>query len=425
MGFLLAVIFRMNLSDLIVVALPFHFRLDLGFPATLSLAYLVLPLALLEVVLQHRRGHRALTEKIEIRLLALWLGLLLIATAFAAVTNEIAWLTWSVSFSKITISVLFAVWVIARFSKTGSFLSLLKIWVWVSVGVAGIGFGSNLVADFFAYRSSFFYAESRLMATFENPNHFAFHMLVAAMFSLIISFLSHRPTYLAPALFLLFSAVESDSQAVHIALLVAAVIGMLSFGLDRRYRLQQATFSCLTIFFVFRKYISVSPGFSGPSAESAPQIAESAPQIALATSQFTGDLRWSIWADLIEIWSASPWFGIGLGQFPRVGQSGYQAHSTPLSLLVEVGVVLTLLTAAMFLTLLARGFLHNVWSRMMAVVALAGSVFGLGNNVENIATFWIVIGFIAVLSSNWRETKNRVSRAHSRPLGDTPSPPLV
>lgn len=333
-------------------------------------------------------------------------------------TNEIAWLTWSVSFSKITISVLFAVWVIARFSKTGSFLSLLKIWVWVSVGVAGIGFGSNLVADFFAYRSSFFYSESRLMATFENPNHFAFHMLVAAMFSLVISFLSHRPTYLAPAMFLLFSTVESGSQAVHIALLVGAVVGMLSFGLDRRYWLQQATFSCLTIFFVSRNYISFSLGFSGPSAESEPQI-------ALATYQFTGDARWSIWADLIEIWSASPWFGIGLGQFPRVGQSGYQAHSTPLSLLVEVGVVLTLLTAAMFLTLLARGFLHNVWSRMMAVVALATSVFGLGNNVENIATFWIVIGFIAVLSSNWRETKNRVSRAHSRPLGDTPSPPLV
>lgn len=40
LGFVTAVLFRMSLSDLLVVALPFHFRVDSGFSATLSLAHL-------------------------------------------------------------------------------------------------------------------------------------------------------------------------------------------------------------------------------------------------------------------------------------------------------------------------------------------------------------------------------------------------
>jgi hypothetical protein len=382
-GFAVAVLFRMNLTDLLIVALPFHFVLDLGFRGTLTLAHLVLPSALLYELLRRPKGQAGLERNRQIQLLALWLASPLVGSAIAGLNNQIDILAFLVGFSKLTISVLFAVWVIAHSAIKSSLWPLLKIFVWVSVGVALIGFASNFVYSFFGFRTSFFYAESRLMAPFENPNHFAFHMLVATLFALSLSLFNRGRVYLALALFLLYSTVAADSQAGHVALLFVATLGLIIFGFERRFLLKQSVFAMSTYLFLALQYISF-PRRLNP-------LNQTEPPATVDLGQFERDGRWQIWSDLIETWSRSPWFGRGFGQ------SGGTGHSTPITFLVDSGIILTLVALIIFSAVLWRGFLCDELSRMMTTISVGLAVFGLGNDVHNIATFWIVIALVAVL----------------------------
>ncbi len=170
-------------------------------------------------------------------------------------------------------------------------------------------------------------------------------------------------------------------------------LGLILVGFNRQALIKQGIFTLSSYLFVAVEYIPFPQWASGPFA-----LVEGS--VNAARGEVGNDSRWEIWADLIDIWSDSPWFGIGFGQFPSNSLLGLTAHSTPLSFLVEAGILFTLLTVAMFFAVVARGLAHKGLSRMIATFVLGMAVFGLGNDVHNIATFWIVVGLGAALSAS-------------------------
>lgn len=387
-GILLAIFLKMNPSDLLVLALPFHFVLSSWLLATVSLGHLVLPIAVAHVLLANVRNKEPAEVRLATAFLAGWLFLFLIATPVASIGNEVHWPAFLLGSMKLTVSVGFGFWIVRVVDPVGidvsRVLALLKIWVWTAAAVAVIGFAAQLVSAVWDLQTPFFYHTTRLMATFENPNHFGLHMLVSALFSLLLSLKLESRLFLALALFLGYSAVQSGSQTAHVAVLFAAALAAVVFLRNPDFRVKTMLFCFASVLFVLIRYFEPQKPAPGN------------PRLGLTgeLSQVTGDLRWTIWREGLDLWSESPWFGIGYGQFSRVSEIRLGLHNTGLDLLLGGGSVIFLLSFALIFVIIVRGLRAPGIAPVLAVALAAVTVFGLGNNVLHAAPFWIVLGLL-------------------------------
>ncbi|MFZ5783661.1 MAG: O-antigen ligase family protein [Pseudomonadota bacterium] len=138
-----------------------------------------------------------------------------------------------------------------------------------------------------------------------------------------------------------------------------------------------------------------------------------------------GEGRGAIWAASLEAISASPWFGWGLGGFPDIYAvmqpsslpiPNDLAHSTPLQMMVEVGVPMALVAFAIVLIpwgmSLQGAFRRRSGRRYLPVAAFAVAAVPILHSMIDFSLQMPAIGFVvsAVLGMGWAQSFDRRER---------------
>lgn len=422
LSLLIAGLLRVNWSALLLLSLPFDFLLVFDFAATVSLAHLVLPLALIQEFRALLRG-QTIRDKVPLALLyfVTWGGLLLAGIFASLVGKEIIGQSFLSAAAKFSVSMLFgllAVLVIVnRYRKAQQLLLLAKVWTLGAlsqIALATIG----LVTSWFVAEPLWVYSTHRMLGTFNNPNSFAGFLLVALGIAIASS--SNRPTrksYLVVVIMTL-GIWGVDSLAAQVAIVVVGSTGLVLSAVGRDGRALLALSSLIASLFALPARLFLLPylilaqqhqvtGRLGSLER--PGVLQVGVGEALVPLQ---DVRWSLWQEAVPMFLGSPWFGVGFGQFLNLNSFGLDAHNSHLQLLVEAGVF----TYILFLS----GFLfHYVRSLKIAGPGIAISnwhfgllIFGLGNAVVNSPSFWLLTGalFALALRPLWPDSDARGRR---------------
>jgi O-antigen ligase len=122
----------------------------------------------------------------------------------------------------------------------------------------------------------------------------------------------------------------------------------------------------------------------------------------------TGDLssRTAFWKEGLETWARSPFVGLGAGVFPRVIESGRDAHNSMIAILVELGVVGLLLFGLVLAVSVSQAWQLPKWEFRFWMTIIV--VLFLGNMVltlENSKRTWFLLSMLAVSARLYRQNQ--------------------
>lgn len=406
-------------AELVVLSLPFSFNFSVPETINVNLSDVVLLYILLQLVMRPRRIIALIRKfkpaKFWAYFALAFVAVLLISVIFAPTVDLKA---SAMSLVKLIVVLCYALISILIYfeSDAAQRLKLLKAWSLTALFVSSLGIlGSILQA--FGISNPMQYGESRVQASFVNPNTLATYLIVSL--SIQLFWIYKQPIFralLLPAVTTIALAL-ANSRAAHLAIIAALVSTWFLFLRNKRLLVSWTSMTAvaLAIYFLTVPITTFlgnlietlwhnAPSTTASFANSPINVPSISPDLnqsqALPPVRYSaeGDLRFSLWQAAVRLWQSSPFTGIGLGNFPQVSSEftgvNYVTHNSFLSFLAEGGVL--------GFTVFAFPFIVIGW--MLFRVRTAGSSILLGgiigivvmmsaNNLENIRFIWVFMAF--------------------------------
>jgi O-antigen ligase len=207
--------------------------------------------------------------------------------------------------------------------------------------------------------------------------------------------------------------VLTNSRASQVAEIVLLTLGFILLVRTRREFASWALFAVPSamMLFLLSPLLNVIIGLFAPAPLEASDLLEepnaleepNVPDSIAANpiqprASISEDSRFTIWSVALNLWSTSPLWGRGFGQFisiSRTEQAGAPqlVHNSFLSFLVETGVFGAFIFAYAFVFLAFLLLRAKTLTCSVLSIALAAScVMMLSNNLENARSLWIFMG---------------------------------
>jgi len=377
---------RMDLASLVIVTTPIMFYADFGSRVNLSISDIFIVLLAIRALSSPSLAIARQRLRVPVALAAISMLALTAAMTIGILVPSSVPISWQGYFLDLPkLLVVFAYFLIAilvfydKF-RLGDF-GFLRVWVITAVTIAALGTIGSVLYDrgvdvglSYGFRAS---------ATFEDPNAYAAFLLASLGVAMAWSYI-HRGRVLSISLIpILIGIYFSYSRAAMIAIaLIFALSFLLSVGsraLRNVRRLAYGVAAAIIVAFLAGRLENVLESRRDLSIE--------------------GDIRLSVWAAAVKVWSDSPFVGVGLGQF-RAATASYVetsatplAHNTYLSFLAEGGIVgLALFLAipiAVAVLLLRDG---GVVSRLFLLSVAGFAIMGASLNLQNSRSIWLLLG---------------------------------
>jgi O-antigen ligase len=201
--------------------------------------------------------------------------------------------------------------------------------------------------------------------------------------------------------------VLTNSRASQVAEIILLTLGFILLVRTRRELASWVLFtvpSAMMLFFLLPLMNVIIGLFASAPLEASGLLEEPNVSDPIATNpiqpraSISEDSRFTIWSVALNLWSTSPLWGRGFGQFisiSRTEQAGAPqlVHNSFLSFLVETGVFGAFIFAYTFVFLaflLLRA--KTLTSRVLSIALAASCVMMLSNNLENARSLWIFMG---------------------------------
>lgn len=378
--------------DLLVIGAPFMSNLPLTGPLHLAASDAIVPLAVLQMLIQYRRAdpsdrlqrrHVAYLLTLFVAICVSSIGGLLFSRGYSFVEALIDGMKLLVGFGYLGV-------IVFELHKNGlpSLLRLLKIWSWTAVGLAiaslltAVRVATIVPSD--GYRSYGFFGD---------PNLFGGYLILSLTLVLARTSLAYYRLWLLHAVILTAGVITTGSRG---SMLTVAVVLTAGIVFIRRFN-TRVSILAIGVSLALAVRILVSQGSNS--------VIMGASRLMTATEHVGTDPRLQLWNKAIELWGSSPLTGIGLGQFETYSAHlygfyangrGYVAHNSFLSFGVETGVIgLGLILFAlgwMARRLLSyRGPYRDV--RTALLLGLLGIVLTMMTiNLQNLRYVWIFFG---------------------------------
>ena len=392
-------IWNLTLFEWLVIACPIMFFTSFTRDLHLSAADLVLPFFLL-AVLAHAgfRAHppRRGSAVHPVAVFAVLAAVFTVASVLSALTTARGFDSYLglSNVLKLAVGLTYAAAVatyVARATRA-VIVHALRIWTVVAAVMSVLSVLTLLGVAHLMASDGF-----RSYGYFQDPNLYGGYLTLSLALVLVVETMSPSPA--TPVLIVAVSAgvVASASRAAAGVLGVLLVLAVL-VPPSRRVRwtalplLAAGTWVALAVLGVVGNWLHL-PGID---------------RLHTSVTGHPADFRAQLWTRALHVWEHHPVFGIGIGQFGRYTtdiqgvsgrtHTGFIAHETFLSFLVELGLLGFLLAVGGILALAALVLRSRHLERQLRIGLLVGLLVMAAEmltlNMQNIRYVWIFVGLL-------------------------------
>lgn len=307
-----------------------------------------------------------------------------------------------IGFLKLLASVFLATTISRVFAKADKRMQRLLLTTWVQ----GASFTAILTISAYLAQSIFggspldrlIFIQWRAMGFFQDPNLFAFFLLVSAGFlsALILERFTLRTSMHALPIFMALGL--ANSRAAFFGCVGAAAFLLFALLWNRLTMLAALVYIASgTVLVAIVNVVTprLQPSPKTTTFEIGPIEIESNLRVGVA-----GDQRFERWSRALSFFPEHPFFGVGLGQVENQvplgsGSSSLAGtpHNTYVTLLLEVGLVGVIFWATIAVAILACLLgAQSIKPRALSATLVGAAIFCLAFDIFSSATLWGLVG---------------------------------